>query len=83
MASSKPLTPKDVEEAVSRLRRQLQGVTEASLERIDCSPETIEQGLAKWCSGWVAATIENAAAALPRFGWLFGSSSRTFSRTVG
>ena len=47
MDSPKQLTPKDVEEAVSQLRRQLQGVTQSSLERIDCSPETIEQGLAK------------------------------------
>ena len=49
----KPLSPRDVEEAVAELRRQLHGVTEQSLERIDCSPETIEQGLAKLVLGLI------------------------------
>jgi hypothetical protein len=53
MDSPKPLTPKDVEEAVSQLRRQLQGITEPTLERIDCSSETIEQGLAKLVLGLI------------------------------
>src|ERR1700693_2889418 len=53
MDSPKPLTPKDVEEAVSQLRRQLQGITEPSLERLDCSPESIEQGLAKLVLGLI------------------------------
>lgn len=53
MDSSKPVTPKDVEDAVSQLRRQLQGVTAPSLERIDCSQETIEQGLAKLVLGLI------------------------------
>lgn len=53
MDSPKPLTPKDVEEAVSQLRRQLQGITGPTLERIDCSPETIEQGLAKLVLGLI------------------------------
>ncbi len=51
MDSPKQLTPKEVEDAVSQLRRQLQGVTEQSMERIDCSPENIEQGLAKLVLG--------------------------------
>jgi hypothetical protein len=49
----KQLTPKEVEDAVSELRRQLQGLTEQSLERIDCSQETIEQGLAKLVLGLI------------------------------
>ncbi len=53
MDSPKPVTPQDVEEAVSQLRRQLQGVTAQSAERIDCSPETIEQGLAKLVLGLI------------------------------
>lgn len=53
MDNPKPLTPKDVEEAVSQLRRQRQGITEPSLERIDCYPETIEQGLAKLVLGLI------------------------------
>jgi hypothetical protein len=53
MDSPRSLTPKDVEEAVSQLRQQLRGITEPSLERIDCSPETIEQGLAKLVLGLI------------------------------
>jgi hypothetical protein len=53
MDSLKPLTPREVEDAVAELRRQLQGVTEQSLDRIDCSPETIEQGLAKLVLGLI------------------------------
>jgi transposase len=53
MDSLKPLTPREVEDAVAELRRQLHGVTEQSLERIDCSPETIEQGLAKLVLGLI------------------------------
>jgi hypothetical protein len=49
----KVLSPREVEEAVAELRRQLQGVTEQSLERIDCSPENIEQGLAKLVLGLI------------------------------
>ena len=38
---------------MSQLRRQLQGAIEPSLERIDCSQETIEQGLAKLVLGLI------------------------------
>jgi len=53
MGDPKPLAPKQVEEAVSELRLQLQRVAPQSLERIDCSPETIEQGLAKLVLGLI------------------------------
>jgi hypothetical protein len=53
MDSPKPLTPKELEEAVSQLRRQLQGIADPSIERINCSPETIEQGLAKLVLGLI------------------------------
>ncbi len=53
MDNPKPLTPHDVEQAVAELQRQLHGVTAQSLERIDCSPETIEQGLAKLVLGLI------------------------------
>ena len=53
MDSPKPLTPREVEDAVAELRRQLHGVTEQSINRIDCSPETIEQGLAKLVLGLI------------------------------
>ncbi len=53
MDSSKPVTPEEVDAAVSELRRQLEGITQRSLERIDCSQETIEQGLAKLVLGLI------------------------------
>ena len=49
----KQLTPQEVEEAVSELRRQLQAVAQQPVERIDCSQETIEQGLAKLVLGLI------------------------------
>jgi hypothetical protein len=53
MDRAKPFTPAGVDDAVSELRRQLQGMTEQTLERIDCSQETIEQGLAKLVLGLI------------------------------
>ncbi len=53
MDTPNPLSPKEVEEAVAQLRQQLQGVTQQSLERIDCSPESVEQGLAKLVLGLI------------------------------
>lgn len=50
---TRPITPKDVEQAVAELKKQLQGVTQQSLERIDCTPETVEQGLAKLVLGLI------------------------------
>jgi hypothetical protein len=49
----KRLTPDEVEATVAELRRQLQGINQQALERIDCSPETIEQGLAKLVLGLI------------------------------
>jgi hypothetical protein len=53
MDNPKPFTAREVEDAVAELRRQLRGVSEQSIERIDCSPETIEQGLAKLVLGLI------------------------------
>ncbi len=47
------LTPQKVEEAVAELQRQLQGLGQQRMERIDCSQETIEQGLAKLVLGLI------------------------------
>ena len=41
------ITPEDVESAVADLKRQLQATAGGTQQRIDCTPETIEQGLAK------------------------------------
>lgn len=53
MDKAKPLTPKAVEDAVSELRRQLQSIAQQPPARIDCSQETIEQGLAKLVLGLI------------------------------
>jgi hypothetical protein len=44
---SRHLSPEDVEEAVAQLSQQLQSAAAGSSGRIDCSPQNIEQGLAK------------------------------------
>jgi len=49
----KQLTPQEVDQAVSELRRQLRGLEQQLPERIDCSQETIEQGLAKLVLGLI------------------------------
>ena len=53
MDKAKQLTPQEVEEAVADLRRQLQSIAQQPMERVDCSPETIEQGLAKLVLGLI------------------------------
>ena len=53
MDKPKPVTPQEVEAAVAELRRQLQAAAQQPLERIDCSQETIEQGLAKLVLGLI------------------------------
>ncbi len=53
MDRPKPLTPGEVDAAVNDLRRQLEGLTQNAIERIDCSQETIEQGLAKLVLGLI------------------------------
>jgi hypothetical protein len=49
----KQLTPQEVEEAVAQLRRQMEGLGQKPIERVDCSQETIEQGLAKVVLGLI------------------------------
>ena len=46
MSDSKQFSSDEIEEAVADLRRQLANAA-ASPQRIDCSGETVEQGLAK------------------------------------
>ena len=53
--SPKKLSPEEVDAAVNQLRAQLQRLSEQPLERIDCSPESLEQGRAKlFSSGFIA-----------------------------
>lgn len=53
MDKPKQLTPQEVEAAVADLQRQLHGLAQQPPERIDCSQETIEQGLAKLVLGLI------------------------------
>lgn len=53
MDKPKQLTPLEVDHAVAELRRQMEGLTRQPLERVDCSQETIEQGLAKLVLGLI------------------------------
>jgi len=45
--NSRQHSPDDVEQAVAQLRQQLQATAQGASGRVDCSPETVEQGLAK------------------------------------
>lgn len=53
MDKPKQLTPVEVEQAVAELRRQMEGLARQRIERVDCSQETIEQGLAKLVLGLI------------------------------
>lgn len=53
MDKPKQLTPKEVEETVAELRRQLRSGAQEPVERIECNQETIEQGLAKLVLGLI------------------------------
>jgi len=47
MTDLRKITPEEIAAAVSEMNRELKAVGEAPMERIDCSPENIEQGLAR------------------------------------
>src|ERR1043166_9383942 len=47
MTDIRKITPEEIAAAVSEINRELKAVGEAGIQRIDCSPETIEQGLAR------------------------------------
>src|SRR5690242_4760246 len=47
MTDVRKVTPKEIAAAVSDLNRELRAVGEGTIDRIDCSPENIEQGLAR------------------------------------
>jgi hypothetical protein len=47
MTNMRKITPEEIAAAVSEMNRELKAVGEGSIERIDCSPENIEQGLAR------------------------------------
>jgi Gas vesicle protein K len=47
MTDARKITPEEIAAAVSEMNRELKAVGEGSIDRIDCSPENIEQGLAR------------------------------------
>lgn len=47
MTEVRKVTPQEIAAAVSDLNRELRAAGEGTIERIDCSPENIEQGLAR------------------------------------
>jgi hypothetical protein len=47
MTALRKISPEEIAAAVSELNRELNSVAEGAIERIDCSPENIEQGLAR------------------------------------
>lgn len=47
MSDVRKIRPEDIAAAVSDLNRELKSAGEGTLERIECSPENIEQGLAR------------------------------------
>ena len=53
MDKPKQLTPLEVEHAVAELRRQMEGLAGQPAQRVDCTEETIDQGLAKLVLGLI------------------------------
>jgi hypothetical protein len=47
MTEIRKITPEEIAAAVLEMNRELKAVGEGAIERIDCSPENIEQGLAR------------------------------------
>ena len=47
MTDVRKITPEEIAAAVSEMNRELKAVGEGAIDRIDCSPENIEQGLAR------------------------------------
>ena len=47
MTDVRKITPEEIATAVSELNRELKSVGAEGIERIDCSPDNIEQGLAR------------------------------------
>jgi hypothetical protein len=47
MTELRKITPEEIATAVQELNRELKAVGESGVERVECSPENIEQGLAR------------------------------------
>jgi hypothetical protein len=47
MTGPRKLSPAEVEAAIADLKRELTAATQGTTERIECTPENVEQGLAR------------------------------------
>jgi len=47
MTGLRKISPEEIAAAVSELNRELKNVGESTLDRVDCTPENIEKGLAR------------------------------------
>jgi len=47
------VTPEEIAAAVADLKRELNAVADGTVQRLDCSPENLEQGLARLVLGLV------------------------------
>ena len=47
MSEVRKITPEEIAAAVSELNRELKSAGEGTIDRIDCSPDNIEHGLAR------------------------------------
>src|SRR5258708_30406343 len=47
MSALRKVSPEEIAAAVSELNRELKNMGESAVDRIDCSPENIEKGLAR------------------------------------
>jgi len=57
MTELRKVTPEEIAAAVSEMNRELKAVGAGTLDRIDCSPENIEQGLARLVlRAWLGAS---------------------------
>jgi len=46
-------SPAQIEAEIKDLKRQLEALSQGTLQRVECNPETIEQGLAKLVLGLI------------------------------
>lgn len=53
MSTTRRLSPAEIESTVSEIRRELESIGVRAPARIDCSPDNIEQGLAKLVLGLI------------------------------
>lgn len=51
--TQKHKSPAEIEAEINDLKQQLEALSQGTLQRVECNPETIEQGLAKLVLGLI------------------------------